>query len=351
MADLRNQQIKDRFQSLLTTSETTSDPTTGTLQNGKGANITALTLGGTLTTTGNVGIGTSSSNNSLDIFGNLRLRTPSTYTNSGALLGRRGLTIDDTTGDTLVYVDRSSGNNGAVNSPDFYVTGIGWNSSLGAQDVGFRMRTQGGAYNSPTVGQTGNFVTVMEASHITGATVSYEEKLRFASAATTFSLGGTERMRITSAGVVRPGADNSQSLGESSFRWSEVFAGTGTINTSDATEKQDIETLSDAEQAVAVALKGLIRKYRWKEAVERKGDDARIHIGVMAQDVETAFQNEGLNAEMYGVFCKNVWYTKETEIDGEMQTVECKADDEGAVEHTRLGVRYDQLFAFILSAL
>jgi hypothetical protein len=48
MADLRNQQIKDRFQSLLTTSETTSDPTTGTLQNGNGANITALTLGGTL---------------------------------------------------------------------------------------------------------------------------------------------------------------------------------------------------------------------------------------------------------------------------------------------------------------
>jgi hypothetical protein len=168
---------------------------------------------------------------------------------------------------------------------------------------------------------------------------------------TAFETGGSERMRITAAGVVRPGADNSISLGESSFRWSQVFAGTGTINTSDATEKQDIETLSDAEQAVAVALKGLIRKYRWKEAVERKGDDARIHIGVMAQDVATAFDNEGLNAEMYGVFCKDVWYTKETEIEGDMQTVECQADDEGAVEHTRLGVRYDQLFSFILSAL
>jgi hypothetical protein len=51
MADLRGQQIKDRYQSILTTSETTADPTTGTLQNGNGANITALTLGGTLSAT------------------------------------------------------------------------------------------------------------------------------------------------------------------------------------------------------------------------------------------------------------------------------------------------------------
>ena len=51
MSDLRGQQIKDRYQSILTTSETTSDPTTGTLQNGNGANITALTLGGTLSAT------------------------------------------------------------------------------------------------------------------------------------------------------------------------------------------------------------------------------------------------------------------------------------------------------------
>lgn len=46
MADLRSQQIKDRFQSLLTTSEVGADPTTGTLQNGKGTAFTALTVAG-----------------------------------------------------------------------------------------------------------------------------------------------------------------------------------------------------------------------------------------------------------------------------------------------------------------
>jgi hypothetical protein len=189
-------------------------------------------------------------------------------------------------------------------------------------------------------------------------------------------VNNTERMRITTAGVVHPGADNTQTLGNASFRWSEVFAGNGTINTSDATEKQDIAELNEAEQQVAVALKGLIRKYRWIEAVERKGDDARIHVGVMAQDVAQSFEDAGLDAEHYGVFCKDVWYTKEetyTEqvpnpdfdeeaeegednprmIDGEEQTriVPCESDDPDATEHIRYGVRYDQLWAFIISAL
>lgn len=54
MADLRTQQIKDRYQSLLTTSEVTSDPTTGTLQNGKGTAFTALTVAGVAIGTGGI---------------------------------------------------------------------------------------------------------------------------------------------------------------------------------------------------------------------------------------------------------------------------------------------------------
>jgi hypothetical protein len=51
MANLTSSQIKDSYQSVLTTSETTSDPTTGTLQNGKGTAITALGVSGTVTAT------------------------------------------------------------------------------------------------------------------------------------------------------------------------------------------------------------------------------------------------------------------------------------------------------------
>jgi hypothetical protein len=177
-------------------------------------------------------------------------------------------------------------------------------------------------------------------------------------------------MSVTSAGMVIPGANNTRTLGSASFRWSEVFAGNGTINTSDANEKQDIEALNEAEQAVAVTLKGLIRKYRWIDSVQRKGDDARIHIGLMAQDVEQAFIDNGLNPSKYGVFCKDVWFTKQVSVDvpnpeynpdkktsatnpktiTETRTVECD-EHEGATRHEQRGLRYDQVWAFIISAL
>jgi hypothetical protein len=47
MANLTSQQIKDSYQSLITTSDVTSDPTTGVIQNGKGTPFTDLSINGT----------------------------------------------------------------------------------------------------------------------------------------------------------------------------------------------------------------------------------------------------------------------------------------------------------------
>ncbi len=128
-------------------------------------------------------------------------------------------------------------------------------------------------------------------------------------------------------------ADNTISLGRSNVRYTVVYATTGTINTSDRNLKQDIEELSDAEKRVAVAAKGLLRKYRWKSSVAEKGDDARIHFGIIAQDLQDAFTAEGLDAARYGMWCSDTW-----------------TNDDGS-EQTRLGVRYSELLAFIISAL
>ena len=127
--------------------------------------------------------------------------------------------------------------------------------------------------------------------------------------------------------------DNTLDLGFGSLRWQDVFATNGTINTSDRNEKQNIEALSDAEQRVAVAAKGLMRKYRWKSAVAEKGDDSRIHVGIIAQDLQDAFTAEGLDARRYAMFCSDTW-----------------TNDDGS-EQTRLGVRYSELLAFIISAI
>ncbi len=80
------------------------------------------------------------------------------------------------------------------------------------------------------------------------------------------------------------------------------YATNGTIQTSDRNEKQDIEALTDAETRVAVAAKGLLKKFRWINRVEEKGDEARIHFGIIAQDLQDAFTTEGLDASDYAMF-------------------------------------------------
>jgi hypothetical protein len=150
----------------------------------------------------------------------------------------------------------------------------------------------------------------------------------------------------TVTGVFRPVPDGSVNLGGASNRWNTVYATTGAINTSDAREKQDIESLSDAEVRVAMALKGLVRKFRMRDAVAAKGDAARIHIGVIAQDVQAAFAAEGLDANHYGIVCFDVWDAEPEAVDDNGNVVRpAKAAGE------RFGIRYDEMLAFIIGVI
>ena len=169
--------------------------------------------------------------------------------------------------------------------------------------------------------------------------------------------------------------DNTLDVGHSAIRFDDIYASNGTINTSDRNEKQDIEELSVAETAVATACKVLMRKFRWKSAVAKKGDDARIHFGIIAQDLQDAFTAEGLDAGDYAMFISTTWWETQTEVpaveavaevtdeDGNVTTEAVEAKDaytrtdtedaptEGYTERTRLGVRYPELLAFIISAI
>jgi len=136
------------------------------------------------------------------------------------------------------------------------------------------------------------------------------------------------------------------SLGRAGKLWSEVFASTGTINTSDERLKQDIEDLDDAEKLVAQSLKGLIKKFRYKNAVSEKGDAARIHIGVIAQEVISAFEAQGLDAMKYGIVCYDKWEATEDEIDRNGDITKA-----GETAGDLYSIRYDELFAFIISTL
>jgi hypothetical protein len=143
-----------------------------------------------------------------------------------------------------------------------------------------------------------------------------------------------------------PGADNVLNLGVGSARWAQVYAATGTINTSDEREKQDIADLDEAEKRVAATIKGLVRKFRFKDAVAAKGSQARFHCGVIAQDVITAFASQGLDASHYGILCYDEWE----------DLPEVKNEDGEIIQHhrpagNRYGIRYEELLAFVLAAL
>jgi hypothetical protein len=112
--------------------------------------------------------------------------------------------------------------------------------------------------------------------------------------------------------------DNTQDIGSSTIRWRTVYAGTGTINTSDEREK-DFYEISVSERNTAIAIKGLIKKYKWKSGV-RSG----YQFGVGAQSVIQAFSDNGLDYKDYGLIHHDI-------------------------ENDKFGVDYNQMLAFIIS--
>ena len=129
-----------------------------------------------------------------------------------------------------------------------------------------------------------------------------------------------------------PNTDNSLNLGIGSLRWNTLFASNSTINTSDQNEKQQIASLTTAEMTAAKAISKLFKTYKWNDAVASKGDAARTHAGVIAQEVQTAMTDAGLDAADYAFWCSDTW----TNDDGTSQT--------------RLGIRYPELLAFVGAA-
>ena len=179
------------------------------------------------------------------------------------------------------------------------------------------------------------------------------------------------------------GRDNAIDLGSSSARFDDIFATNTSIQTSDQNEKQDIASLTDTEITAAKAISKLFKTFKWKDKVASKGDSARTHAGVMAQEVQSAMTDAGLDATKYAFWCSDTWWETQTEVpavkaveaqdavlddDGNIVTeaveaVEAQdaytrtdtydtADEapEGATERTRLGIRYPELLAFIGAA-
>jgi len=141
-------------------------------------------------------------------------------------------------------------------------------------------------------------------------------------------------------------SDGGVNLGASSIKFNDIHAANGSIITSDQNEKQDIASATAKELNVAKKLSSLFKTFRWKSMVAEKGDNARTHSGIIAQEIQSAFSAEGLDASKYGLFTSDTWWEKDKDV----YNTEKEAPSD-ATKITRLGVRYSELFSFIFSSI
>ena len=100
--------------------------------------------------------------------------------------------------------------------------------------------------------------------------------------------GDTSTVRIVSE-LMYPYPNNTVLLGNSNYKWSDIYCSNNTIQTSDRNEKNSIEDLPDKY----IALFDKLRPRRFKL---NSGTSGRYHIGYIAQEVEEAMIELGIDS-------------------------------------------------------
>ena len=203
--------------------------------------------------------------------------------------------------------------------------------------------------NNVSPGKYINF-TENGSSNFRGAIGEFADDLFIASRFTGFRFDWATTHIVASSNS-GGGVDDADSLGNGSIRWKNIYATNSTIQTSDEREKQQIASLTSAEITAATAISKLFKTYKWNSTVLSEGENARIHSGVVSQQVQTAMAEAGLNASRYAFWCEDIsWHVlnEDGTVDEQYETEE--EAPEGAVKNERMGIRYPELLAFIGAA-
>ena len=232
------------------------------------------------------------------------------------------------TTDTTLYLNSGSGNGGiALSMPA---------AGAGRIDVA----RAGNLMTLNRLASDGEMMELYKDGGLIGQVNSYYGDIAFGNGDTGLLFNsGSDQISPFNVGT-NSARHNAIDLGASGSRFHGAYVVNGVTAGSDEREKQEIAELDEAETRVAVACKGLLRKWRWKDAVEAKDNNpdsdevARIHFGIIAQELKAAFEAEGLDAGRYGMFMHDTW-----------------TDEETGEERDRMGIRYSELLAFIIAAI
>lgn len=120
--------------------------------------------------------------------------------------------------------------------------------------------------------------------------------------------GGVGQWGVYSSnGSLFPLIDNTYAIGTPAYRSSVVYSATGSINTSDAREKTEINEFSEREMSAAKDIAREIGFYKFLSSIEEKGESARWHAGLTVQRVIEIMESHGLDALSYSFICHDKW--------------------------------------------
>lgn len=139
----------------------------------------------------------------------------------------------------------------------------------------------------------------------------------------------TETRANATEKMFEPFISGDTKLGSSAYKWKEVWATNGTIQTSDERDKQNVQPLNSGLNAV-LQLKPV--SFQWKNENSRTGTG--INMGFIAQDLERVIPNAVVHV-----------FTPQEEIDN------AKASGKGDLPADVYGVKYAEIVPVLVKAI
>lgn len=112
----------------------------------------------------------------------------------------------------------------------------------------------------------------------------------------------------------RPGASNKTYCGTSDRKWKEIWCQQSSINSSsDERIKSNIKSIPDSVLDAWENVSWI--EFQYNDAIEEKGENARLHTGLIAQRVASAFEHADVSIDRYGFYLFDKWDAEEASFD------------------------------------
>lgn len=163
-----------------------------------------------------------------------------------------------------------------VDVSDTSMAASGTTKKVSANDVAMLGKTQ--TFTAPQSIVTGESVVLLLTRTAQNPTLSFSDGTNSANLAFRVGTGLGTNMDFA------PLTNDAYDLGTSSYKWDDVYATNGTIQTSDAREKLDV-----IDSSLGLAFVNALRavQYRWRDGV-------RPHQGLLAQEVKATMDAQGI---------------------------------------------------------